>query len=49
MLLRGLLQPLTERRMLADSERLSEAMRIAEASAEGAGEDPVLGVAARAL
>ncbi len=47
--LRGVLQPLIERRALADSARLSEAMRLTEQEhAEGA-DDPLLGVAARAL
>jgi NAD(P)-dependent dehydrogenase (short-subunit alcohol dehydrogenase family) len=48
--LRGLLQPLTERRILSDSAALGEGMRLAEqASAESAEFDPLLGVAAQAL
>jgi NAD(P)-dependent dehydrogenase (short-subunit alcohol dehydrogenase family) len=45
--LRGVLQPLSERRLMRDPERLRRA--IAEADAEAVGDDPVLGVAARAL
>jgi NAD(P)-dependent dehydrogenase (short-subunit alcohol dehydrogenase family) len=48
--LRGLLQPLTERRVLRDSAQLVEAMRLADpASGEIAGQDPLLGVSAQAL
>jgi NAD(P)-dependent dehydrogenase (short-subunit alcohol dehydrogenase family) len=47
--LRGLLQPLSERRLLADGERLREAMRVAESSGESDSQDPTLGVAAKAL
>jgi NAD(P)-dependent dehydrogenase (short-subunit alcohol dehydrogenase family) len=49
LLLRGLLQPLTERRMLADSELLKEGMRLAESSGEEQSQDPVLGVSAQAI
>jgi NAD(P)-dependent dehydrogenase (short-subunit alcohol dehydrogenase family) len=49
MLLRGLLQPLTERRMLADGDRLAEGLRMADSPAESDGQDPILGVAAKAL
>lgn len=46
--LRGLLQPLTERRSMRD-RRLSEALRLADPAAGTTGEqDPVLGVAAEA-
>jgi NAD(P)-dependent dehydrogenase (short-subunit alcohol dehydrogenase family) len=48
--LRGVLQPLIERRVLSDQAQLSEAMRLAEpASGNGADQDPLLGVAAKAL
>ncbi len=48
--LRGLLQPLTERRTLRHLRTLEDSMRISEQSAAGAAEDdPLLGVAAKAL
>jgi len=47
--LRGLLQPLTERATLRDPAPLVEGMRVAEASAETQAQDPLLGVAAKAL
>ena len=47
MLMRGLLQPLTERRTLQDPSALAEGLRMAEHAGEE--EDSVLGVAARAL
>ncbi len=48
--LRGLLQPLTERRLLREPERLAEAIRLADpASSSVAEQDPILGVAAQAL
>lgn len=46
---RGLLQPLTERRTLRDPARLAEGVRLADASGETERQDPVLGVAAKAL
>jgi hypothetical protein len=49
LLLRGLLQPLTERRMLADSDLLREGMRLAESSGEEQSQDPILGVSAQAI
>jgi len=49
LLLRGLLQPLTERRALADMSRLREAIETAESSHEAERMDPVLGVAAEAV
>src|SRR3989440_328558 len=49
LLLRGLLQPLIERRTLKDTSLLSESMRIAEASGEAQAQDPLLGVAGNAL
>ena len=49
LLLRGLLQPLIERRTLKDTSLLSESMRIAEASGEARAQDPLLGVAGNAL
>jgi NAD(P)-dependent dehydrogenase (short-subunit alcohol dehydrogenase family) len=48
--LRGLVQPLTERRVLSDPAGLTEAMRLADpASGEASEEDMLLGVAAKAL
>ena len=48
--LRGIFQPLLERRMLGELERLSEAMRLASEQHPGAREeDPLLGVSALAL
>jgi NAD(P)-dependent dehydrogenase (short-subunit alcohol dehydrogenase family) len=49
MVLRGILQPLTERRARKDSDRLAEAMRLAEDSNESQEHDPLLGVAARVI
>ncbi|MEA2200418.1 MAG: hypothetical protein QOI89_1014 [Solirubrobacteraceae bacterium] len=49
LVLRGLLQPLTERRTLKDSALLEEGMRIAESSGETQTQDPVLGVSAQAI
>jgi NAD(P)-dependent dehydrogenase (short-subunit alcohol dehydrogenase family) len=48
-LLRGLLQPLTERQALSDMDALRENVRLAESSGEADGMDPLLGVAASAL
>jgi NAD(P)-dependent dehydrogenase (short-subunit alcohol dehydrogenase family) len=48
--MRGLVQPLVERRTLADLARLSEAMRLAgEPVAGKPEEDPLLGISAQAL
>jgi NAD(P)-dependent dehydrogenase (short-subunit alcohol dehydrogenase family) len=48
--LRGVLQPLIERGMLADTGGLQEALRISDpASGQAPEEDPILGVAARVL
>jgi NAD(P)-dependent dehydrogenase (short-subunit alcohol dehydrogenase family) len=48
--LRGLLQPLVERRVLSEPERVAEAIRLADpASGNVAEQDPLLGVAAQAL
>jgi hypothetical protein len=47
--LRGLIQPLTERRMLSDPDSLRESMRAAEASQETSKQDPLLGVAMQAV
>jgi NAD(P)-dependent dehydrogenase (short-subunit alcohol dehydrogenase family) len=47
--LRGLVQPLTERATLRDPAPLIEGMRMAEASAESQAQDPMLGVAAKAI
>jgi NAD(P)-dependent dehydrogenase (short-subunit alcohol dehydrogenase family) len=49
LLLRGLIQPLSERRALGRLEELSEAIRLTETSGEADAQDPVLGVAACAL
>lgn len=49
LLLRGLLQPLTERQMLREPERLREGVRAAEASHEASNQDPLLGVAMQAV
>jgi NAD(P)-dependent dehydrogenase (short-subunit alcohol dehydrogenase family) len=49
LILRGLLQPLTERRTLKDPARLTEAMRLAESSGEAQSQDPLLGVSAQAI
>lgn len=48
--LRGLLQPLVERRVLREPERLAEAIRLADPSSPAVAEqDPLLGVSAQAL
>src|SRR6478609_3185602 len=47
--LRGLVQPLTERATLRDPAPLIEGMLAAEASGEAQAQDPLLGVAAKAL
>jgi NAD(P)-dependent dehydrogenase (short-subunit alcohol dehydrogenase family) len=48
--LRGILQPLTERRILRDPTQLTEAMRLADpASSNGPEPDPLLGLATQAL
>ncbi len=48
--LRGLLQPLVERRMLSEPERVAEAIRLADpASGNVADQDPLLGIAAQAI
>jgi NAD(P)-dependent dehydrogenase (short-subunit alcohol dehydrogenase family) len=48
--LRGLLQPLIERRILGEPERVAEAIRLTDAESGGAAEqDPLLGVATQAL
>ena len=44
--LRGVVQPLTERSMLRDLERLSEGLRLADHPGESEAEDPLLGVSA---
>ncbi len=49
MALRGVLQPLTERRLLKDPAALAEGMRVAEAADDAGEQDPLLGVAAKAL
>jgi NAD(P)-dependent dehydrogenase (short-subunit alcohol dehydrogenase family) len=47
--LRGLIQPLTERRLLSDPDGLSESIRAAESSQEASTQDPLLGVAMQAV
>jgi NAD(P)-dependent dehydrogenase (short-subunit alcohol dehydrogenase family) len=49
LLLRGLLQPLTERQILKDGDRLREGIRAAETSQETSTQDPLLGVAMQAV
>jgi NAD(P)-dependent dehydrogenase (short-subunit alcohol dehydrogenase family) len=49
LLLRGLLQPLTERQTLRDSAALAEGIRLAESTGEAQSQDPVLGVSAQAI
>jgi NAD(P)-dependent dehydrogenase (short-subunit alcohol dehydrogenase family) len=50
LLLRGLLQPLTERQMLSNADGLAESLRLSDpANGQLAEEDPILGVAAQAL
>jgi NAD(P)-dependent dehydrogenase (short-subunit alcohol dehydrogenase family) len=46
--LRGVLQPLIERRAQRDTEALANALRVAESSGEAQGQDALLGVAAQA-
>jgi hypothetical protein len=49
LLLRGLVQPLIERGVERDTKPLAESLRLAEPTAdEVAGQDPILGVSARA-
>jgi NAD(P)-dependent dehydrogenase (short-subunit alcohol dehydrogenase family) len=47
--LRGVIQPLIERRVLRNPEVIAEALRLAEESRSQAGTDSVLGVAAQAI
>jgi NAD(P)-dependent dehydrogenase (short-subunit alcohol dehydrogenase family) len=47
--LRGILQPLAERQALGDSAKLSDAMRVAAESQESGDQDPLLGVAVKAI
>jgi NAD(P)-dependent dehydrogenase (short-subunit alcohol dehydrogenase family) len=49
MLMRGLLQPLSERVALSDSATLAEGIRLTEASGEADGQDPLLGIATQAV
>jgi NAD(P)-dependent dehydrogenase (short-subunit alcohol dehydrogenase family) len=49
LVLRGLLQPLTERQMLREPERLREGVRAAAATHEADAQDPLLGVAMQAV
>jgi NAD(P)-dependent dehydrogenase (short-subunit alcohol dehydrogenase family) len=48
-LLRGLLQPLAEKRMLKDMDRLREGLAQSEATHEADTQDPILGVAMQAV
>jgi NAD(P)-dependent dehydrogenase (short-subunit alcohol dehydrogenase family) len=47
--LRGILQPLTEKRILQDPTYLAEAIRLAEPSADRPADDPLLGLAAQVI
>jgi NAD(P)-dependent dehydrogenase (short-subunit alcohol dehydrogenase family) len=47
--LRGLIQPLTERRLLREQDSLRESIRAAETSQETSKQDPLLGVAMQAV
>jgi hypothetical protein len=47
--LRGILQPLTERRAMGNLDQLSEGMRLSREPASADGQDPLLGVASKAL
>ena len=48
--LRGVLQPFTERQVMADTDRLAESLRLVDpANGQMTEEDPLLGVAAKAL
>jgi NAD(P)-dependent dehydrogenase (short-subunit alcohol dehydrogenase family) len=47
--LRGVLQPLIERRAQRDTEALANALRVAESSGEAQSQDALLGVAAQAI
>jgi NAD(P)-dependent dehydrogenase (short-subunit alcohol dehydrogenase family) len=49
LLMRGLLQPLTERAVLKDPDTLAESLRLAEAPGEADAQDPLLGVSAQAV
>jgi NAD(P)-dependent dehydrogenase (short-subunit alcohol dehydrogenase family) len=49
MLLRGALQPLSERRALADPAKLAEGIRLADSSGESPPQDPLLGIATQAV
>jgi NAD(P)-dependent dehydrogenase (short-subunit alcohol dehydrogenase family) len=49
MVLRGVLQPLTEKRTMRELSKLAEAVRLADAAGESQDVDPLLGVASRAL
>lgn len=49
LVMRGLLQPLTERQMAREPERLRAGLRAAEASHEADTQDPLLGVAMQAV
>jgi NAD(P)-dependent dehydrogenase (short-subunit alcohol dehydrogenase family) len=49
LILRGLIQPITERIILKDLDKLAEGMRLAEEPDETHAEDPILGVSARAI
>lgn len=46
--LRGIVQPLTERRMLGEPDLMTEAIHVAASSHETDTQDPLLGVAMQA-
>jgi NAD(P)-dependent dehydrogenase (short-subunit alcohol dehydrogenase family) len=49
LVLRGIVQPLTERQTLADPSLMQESVRIAQQSGEARDQDPLLGIAGNAL
>jgi NAD(P)-dependent dehydrogenase (short-subunit alcohol dehydrogenase family) len=49
LVLRGLLQPFTERQIEKDEARLVESLRVSESSQEASTQDPLLGVAMQAV
>jgi NAD(P)-dependent dehydrogenase (short-subunit alcohol dehydrogenase family) len=49
LVLRGVIQPITERVILKDLDTLAESIRLAEEPGETRSEDPLLGVSARAI
>jgi hypothetical protein len=49
LILRGLIQPITERIASRDLDKLGESVRLAEEPEETRAEDPILGVSGRAI